>query len=177
MKYRQWKKNYKKIHGANPPLELDKRKQRKLAKKKIKHIRPVDFATITTRAAEVFTNAFASVMRGIGGVFDAAGTACRDIADNAQPIDIQGRVHSWQVKEWGNNQYAVHELNALDGTNERRINVHSLKAAEKIAEILESDYLEHVKRTRPDKLQRRNDVADNLQTAVIKAYEKGGFGQ
>jgi len=26
VKYRQWKKNYKKKHGVNPPLELDKRK-------------------------------------------------------------------------------------------------------------------------------------------------------
>ena len=33
MKYRQWKKNYKKKHGVNPPLELDKRKQRRLARK------------------------------------------------------------------------------------------------------------------------------------------------
>lgn len=32
MKYRQWKKNYKKKHGVNPPLELDKRKQRRLGK-------------------------------------------------------------------------------------------------------------------------------------------------
>ncbi len=32
MKYRQWKKNYKKKHGVNPPLELDKRKQRRLAR-------------------------------------------------------------------------------------------------------------------------------------------------
>ena len=33
MKYRQWKKNYKKKHGVNPPLELDKRKKRRLARK------------------------------------------------------------------------------------------------------------------------------------------------
>lgn len=32
MNYRQWKKRYKKLHGVNPPLELDKRKQRRLAK-------------------------------------------------------------------------------------------------------------------------------------------------
>lgn len=38
MKYRQWKKNYKKLHGVNPPLELDKRKQRRLAKKAVKTI-------------------------------------------------------------------------------------------------------------------------------------------
>ena len=33
MKYRQWKKNYKKKHGTSPPLELDKKKQRKLARR------------------------------------------------------------------------------------------------------------------------------------------------
>ena len=30
MNYRQWKKNYKKKHGCNPPLEVDKRKQAEL---------------------------------------------------------------------------------------------------------------------------------------------------
>ena len=29
MKYRQWKKNYKKRYGVNPPPEIDKRKRRK----------------------------------------------------------------------------------------------------------------------------------------------------
>ena len=38
MKYRQWKKNYKKKHGVNPPLELDKRKQRRLARKRARQI-------------------------------------------------------------------------------------------------------------------------------------------
>ena len=27
MNYRQWKKNYKKKHGVNPPIIIDKRKQ------------------------------------------------------------------------------------------------------------------------------------------------------
>lgn len=31
MKYRQWKKNYKKRYGVNPPPEIDKRKRRKQA--------------------------------------------------------------------------------------------------------------------------------------------------
>ena len=75
MKYRQWKKNYKKLHGVNPPLELDKRKQRRLAKKAVKTIRLVDFTAAATRAAEALTNAFASVMRGLGGAFDTAGYA------------------------------------------------------------------------------------------------------
>ncbi len=38
MKYRQWKKNYKKKHGVNPPLELDKRKKRRLARKMARQI-------------------------------------------------------------------------------------------------------------------------------------------
>lgn len=38
MKYRQWKKNYKKKYGANPPFELDKRKQRRYARKMARQI-------------------------------------------------------------------------------------------------------------------------------------------
>ncbi len=50
MKYRQWKKNYKKKHGVNPPLELDKRKQRRLARKMARRINttlPTAMETIT----------------------------------------------------------------------------------------------------------------------------------
>ena len=173
MKYRQWKKNYKKLHGVNPPLELDKRKQRRLAKKAVKTIRLVDFTAAATRAAEALTNAFASVMRGLGGAFDTAGTVCRNVADNVQPIDIRGRVFSWQVREYGNSLYAVYEINALGGADELRAVTYSQKAAEKIAEILESDHLEHIRQTSPDRIQRRNDAADGLRAAVITAYESG----
>ena len=31
MNYRQWKKNYKKQHGHNPPIEADKKKRARLA--------------------------------------------------------------------------------------------------------------------------------------------------
>lgn len=173
MKYRQWKKNYKKLHGVNPPLELDKRKQCRLAKKVIKHISRVDFATVATRAAEAFTNAFASVMRGVGRAFDTAGTVCRNVADNVQPIEIKGRVFSWQVREYGSGLYAVYEINALGGADELRAVTYSQKAAEKIAEILESDHLEYIRQTSPDRIQRRNDAADSLRAAVITAYESG----
>lgn len=74
MKYRRWKKNYKKLHGVNPPLEVDKRKQRRLAKKTIKHISYMDFAAAAKRAAEAITNATADFMRGLAGAFDTAGT-------------------------------------------------------------------------------------------------------
>lgn len=165
MKYRQWKKNYKKLHGVNPPLELDKRRQRKLAKKAVKNISIgfTDLTAVATRAAEVFTNAFASVMRGLGGAFDTAGTVCRNTADNVQPIEIKGRVFSWQVREYGSSLYAVYEINALGGADELRAVTYSQKAAEKIAEILESDHLEHIRQTSPDRIQRRSDAVDSLR--------------
>lgn len=172
MKHRQWKKNYKKLHGVNPPLELDKRKQRRLAKKKIKHISSVDFAAVAARAAEAFTNAFASAMRGLGGAFDTAGTVCRNVADNVRPIEIKGRVFSWQVREYGSSHYAVYEINALGGADELRAITYSQTAAEKIAEILESDHLEHTRQTSPDRIQCRNDAVDSLRSAVIIATQK-----
>lgn len=174
MNYRQWKKNYKKRYGIKPPLELDKRKQCRLAKKAVKTINRVDFTAVATRAAEAFTNAFASVMRGLGGAFDTAGTVCRNVADNVQPIEIKGRVFSWQVREYDSSLYAVYEI--LGGADELRAVTYSQKAAEKIAEILESDHLEHIRQTSPDRIQRRNDAADSLRAGVIPAYESGAFG-
>lgn len=60
MKYRQWKKNYKKKHGVNPPLELDKRKQRRLARKMARQINK----TLPT-AAETLAAAFSNVAAGL----------------------------------------------------------------------------------------------------------------
>lgn len=162
MKYRQWKKNYKKLHGVNPPLELDKRKQRRLAKKEVKTIRNMDF-TAVARATEVIANAVADAMRGLGRVLDTAGTVCRNIADNVQPIEIKGRVFRWKVREYGSSLYAVYEINALGGADELRAVTYSQKAAEKIAEILESDHLEHIRQTSPDRIQRRNDAEGVLR--------------
>lgn len=173
MNYRQWKKRYKKLHGVNPPLELDKRKQRRLAKKAIKQISVMDFTAVAQRAAEAFTNATATVMRALGGAFDTAGTVCRNVADNVQPIEIEGRVFSWQVREYGSSHYAVYEINALGGADELRAVTYSQKAAEKIAEILESDHLEHIRQTSPERIQRRNGITDSLRAAVVTAYESG----
>lgn len=54
MKYRQWKKNYKKKHGVNPPLELDKRKKRRLARKPA-------LATLCENMAAAFSNVAAGL--------------------------------------------------------------------------------------------------------------------
>ena len=64
MKYRQWKKNYKKKHGVNPPLELDKRKQRRLARKKARQINktlPTALVTLCENMAAAFSNAAAGL--------------------------------------------------------------------------------------------------------------------
>ena len=72
MKYRQWKKNYKKKHGVNPPLELDKRKQRRLARKMARQINK----TLPT-AAETLTAAINSWVKSIKPVL---ATFCESVA-------------------------------------------------------------------------------------------------
>ena len=114
-------------------------------------------------------------MRGMGGAFDSAGTVCRNVADNIQPLEIKGRIFSWKVREYGSSHYAVYEINALGGADELRAITHSQRAAEKIAEIMESDHLEYLRRVSPEKIGRRNVAADSLRAAVITAYESGVF--
>ena len=174
MNYRQWKKRYKKLHGVNPPLKLDKRKQRRLARKAVKTISRVDFAAVATRAAEAITNAAATFMRAVAGGFDAAGTICRNVADNIQPLEYES-VFSLEVRKLSKSGYAVYEKNALSGSETLRIATYSKTAAEKIVEILQNDELEYVKRTSPERIECRNDVADSLRAAVITAYESEAF--
>ena len=175
MNYRQWKKKYKKLHGVNPPLQLDRRKQRRLAKKAIKNISTVSIVEVANRVAEGITNAFASIMRFAAGGFDSAGTICRNVADNIQPLEIKGRIFSWKVREYGSEHYAVYEINALGGADELRAITHSQRAAEKIVEIMENDHLEYLRRVSPEKIGRRNDAVDSIRAAVITAYESGVF--
>ena len=72
MKYRQWKKNYKKKHGVNPPLELDKRKQRRLARKMARQINK----TLPT-AAETLA---AALNRWVQSIKPALATLCENAA-------------------------------------------------------------------------------------------------
>lgn len=58
MNYRQWKKNYKKEHGYNPPLVVDKRKQRKLLKKTLKQAQSINITEIAKGIVNVISNAF-----------------------------------------------------------------------------------------------------------------------
>ena len=71
MRYRQWKKNYKKKHGCNPPLEVDKRKQAKFARKALKQISLVDWEDIRKR----IVNGFAKTFKILGETFTNAGNS------------------------------------------------------------------------------------------------------
>lgn len=72
MKYRQWKKNYKKKHGVNPPLKLDKRKQRRLARKMARQINKT-----LPAAAETLTVA---INRLVQSIKPALATFCESVA-------------------------------------------------------------------------------------------------
>ena len=58
MNYRQWKKNYKKIHGYNPPLKDDKRKQAKVIRKNLNDISYYDFGNAVNGFKQLY-DAFA----------------------------------------------------------------------------------------------------------------------
>ena len=71
MRYRQWKKNYKKKHGCNPPLKVDKRKQAKVARKALKQISLVDLEDIRKRILNGLTKGF----KALGEAFINAGNS------------------------------------------------------------------------------------------------------
>ena len=71
MNYRQWKKNYKKKHGCNPPLEVDKRKQAKVARKALNQISLANLEDICKQ----IVNGFASAFKILGKAFTNAGEA------------------------------------------------------------------------------------------------------
>lgn len=98
MKYRQWKKNYKKKYGYNPPIEVDKRQQRKAAKKAlVKEIQEenvnTEAKTIELKAIEIANDlkqglckAVAVMCEGSRIIFQKAGEVMTDIADRYNTI-------------------------------------------------------------------------------------------
>lgn len=69
MNHRQWKKNYKKRYGYNPPAYMDKRKRRKARAQQSLPCAGISVEQIT-QAMETFTEA----------VFTAAGNICDALA-------------------------------------------------------------------------------------------------
>ena len=80
MNYRQWKKNYKKRYGVNPPITADKRKRGKLALKAIRTIGNIDVNEIANIAVNSIVDAFAIFSEQVASAFEIIGTAFRDMA-------------------------------------------------------------------------------------------------
>lgn len=185
MKYRQWKKNYKKRYGVNPPPEIDKRKRRKQVARALNALAYADLIKAAEKATDTITNVIAEFMRALGRGCDTAGTVFRNAADAIKPLDIKGRIFSWEVRSYGTDLYAVYEINAPRGADELRALTHSKSAAEKIAELLENDQIEHFKATCPERVVKRDDgigvldyagiVANTGEAKMCKETRKNGF--
>ena len=87
MNYRQWKKNYKKKNGYNPPFEEDKRQQVKAAKRAFRKI--PDNASICRATRELserlkptLLNAMSNIFHALSDAFNGAGKAAGEMANN-----------------------------------------------------------------------------------------------
>ena len=78
MNYRQWKKNYKKKHGVNPPLMLDKRKQAKVMKRMLKNIKQTNWQQLMNQIVEGYARAIGIVFQAVG---DAIGKFGKDLQE------------------------------------------------------------------------------------------------
>lgn len=86
MNYRQWKKNYKKRHGHNPPLEADKRQQAKALKKAMRNTSATinDITAAAQNMGDVITRAIARIYRGISDGFRMAADAAQNVAERIE---------------------------------------------------------------------------------------------
>lgn len=71
MNYRQWKKNYKKKHGYNPPISEDRRKRNKQL----------------ARTLPVFIDGFMpDLLNGLASVCESLGNSFANVAENYRSI-------------------------------------------------------------------------------------------
>lgn len=167
MNYRQWKKNYKKRYGVNPPLEIDRRKRRKQEARAFTALVNGDFEKVIIRAAEYIAETFGNVMRGMGNMCDTAGSVFRNVGNAIQPLDIKGRVKSWEVKG-ENNYYAVYENDRLEKQERIIAETYSRSAAEKIAEILEKDQMEYIRKTSPERVYASRGLLEAFENKPVE---------
>ena len=73
MNYRQWKKNYKKKHGYNPPLVEDKRKQAKAMRMMLGKLSQTDIDELRNNIIDGLSRAF----KFLGEVFTNAGESLK----------------------------------------------------------------------------------------------------
>lgn len=90
MNYRQWKKNYKKLHGVNPPLSVDKRKQRKLAVKAFRYIGSTDWNETILSVGKALTEAFKIFAERMADLCEKLGASFTNIADDIRQ-NMQGK--------------------------------------------------------------------------------------
>lgn len=76
MNYRQWKKNYKKQHGHNPPIEADKKKRARLAIKLL----PSTIDVLNDFVPQLF-KALEELARVAGIAFEEAADGFRKVAE------------------------------------------------------------------------------------------------
>lgn len=79
MNYRQWKKNYKKRNGANPPLEVDKRKQAKIMKCAMRSIKKNDIQQVVNNVVNAYMQAIGSLSMQLGKALELAGKRISEI--------------------------------------------------------------------------------------------------
>lgn len=88
MNYRQWKKEYKKQHGVNPPFEEDKRQRIKLLKRLLrKNILQTAIRTnidSIQAAFERINKAFAQIIKDISAELERAANAIQKIAEQLE---------------------------------------------------------------------------------------------
>lgn len=88
MNYRQWKKEYKKQHGVNPPFEEDKRQRIKLLKRLLrKNILQTAIRTnidSIQAAFERINKAFAQIIKDISTGLERAANAIQKIAEQLE---------------------------------------------------------------------------------------------
>lgn len=77
MNYRQWKKNYKKKHGYNPPFEEDKRQQAKAASSVYSAA-----GELVKRLAPALLNAMGTFFDALSAAFNGAGKVAGEMADS-----------------------------------------------------------------------------------------------
>lgn len=79
MNYRQWKKNYKKKHGVNPPLAVDKRKQAKVMRRTLKNISSYDLSSVVNSAV-------ATIINGVSKAVDIVADGLKNISVTFQEV-------------------------------------------------------------------------------------------
>ena len=86
MNYRQWKKNYKKKNGVNPPLNMDKRKQTKVMRKSLQSINRIHIQEIVDRLMHEYTQAVGCIFDNLGKAFSAAGAEMCEVGKRIREL-------------------------------------------------------------------------------------------